>query len=136
MMARKRDVERVDEQSTFRVPGLWIEGQANAFERFDQVARRWLDRRRDALDATRQSFEEMRASSDVGELMRIQQDWLFGSVRRLTADCADLSGIALNFAQGATTQMARATESTTQEMAEGGAELAAAGSKPRKHSVK
>jgi hypothetical protein len=137
-MARKRNVERAEEQvigSAFRVPDLWIETQANAFKRFDEVAQRWLDRRREALDATRQSLEEMRGSNDLGECMRIQSDWVLGSMRRLTADFVELSSIALNLAQGAATQTARAMESTTREMAEAGGELAAAGSKPRKHST-
>ena len=137
-MARKRNVERAEDQvigSAVRVPDLWIETQANAFKRFDEVAQRWLDRRREALDATRQSLEEMRGSSDLGECMRIQSEWVLGSMRRLTADFVELSGIALNLAEGAATQMAQATENTTREMAEAGGELAAAGSKPRKHST-
>jgi hypothetical protein len=133
-MARKRNVERAEEG--FRAPDLWVESQARAFERFDEVARRWLDRRREALDATRQSFEEMRGSSDLGECMRIQSDWVLGSMRRLTADFVELSSIALNLAQGAATT-ARAMESSTRDMVEAaGGELAAAGSKPRKHSTK
>jgi Phasin protein len=143
-MARKRNleqqhVERAEEQamgSAFRGPDLWVESQAKAFDRFDEVARRWLDRRREALDATRQSFEEMRDSSDLGELMRIQQEWVRGSVRRLTADFVELSGIALNLAQGATTQIARAAEGATHDMAQAGSELAsAAGSKPGMHTM-
>lgn len=143
-MARKRTVEqhhaeRAGEHamgSALRGPDLWVEGQAKAFERFDEVARRWLDRRREALDATRHSFEEMRDSSDLSELMRIQQDWMLGSMRRLTADFVELSGIALNLAQGATTQMARAAEGTAHDMTQAGRELAsAAGSKPRMHTM-
>ena len=141
-MARKRNLEqqhaeRADEQavaSAFRAPDLWVESQAKAFERFDEAARRWLDRRREALDATRQSFEDMRDSSDLAELMRIQQDWVLGSMRRLTADFVELSGVALNLAQSATAQIARTTEGTTQDMAHAGRELAsAAGSKPQMH---
>jgi hypothetical protein len=138
-MARKRDVELAEEQvagSMFRAPGLWVESQARSFERFDEIARRWLDRRREALDATRRSLEEMRGSSDLSELMRIQQDWVFGSIRRLTADFVELNSIALNLAQGTAKQMARATESTTRDMVEAGGELASAGSKPRIHSIK
>lgn len=143
-MARKRNLEqqhmeRAEEHvvgSAFRASDLWVESQAKTFERFDEVARRWLDRRREALDATRESLEEMRDSSDLGECMRIQQEWVLGSVRRLTADFVELSGIALNLAQGVTTQMARATESTKQDLAQAGRELAsAAGSKPRMHSL-
>ena len=143
-MARKRNLEqqhaeRAGEQamaSAFRGPDLWVESQAKAFERFDEVARRWLDRRRAALDATRQSFEEIRESSDLGELMRIQQEWVLGSMRRLTADFVELSGVALNLAQGATTQMAHAAEGATHDMAQAGREFAsAAGSKPGMHTI-
>ncbi|HEV2546936.1 MAG TPA: phasin family protein [Stellaceae bacterium] len=144
-MARKRNleqqhVERAEEQvmgSAFRGQDLWVESQAKAFDRFDEVARRWLDRRREALDATRQSLEEMRDSSDLGELMRIQQEWVVGSMRRITADFVELSGIALNLAQGATTQLARAAEGSAHDMAHAGRELAsAAGSKPGMHTIK
>src|SRR5215469_7188487 len=138
-MARKRSVERAEEQvigSAVRVPDLWIETQANAFKRFDEVAQRWLDRRREALDATRQSLEEMRGSSDLGECMRIQSEWVLGSMRRLTADFVELSGVALNLAQGATTQMARAAEGAAHDMGQAGRELASvAGSKPRMHTI-
>jgi hypothetical protein len=143
-MARKRSLEsqhagRAEEHiaaSAFRPSDLWVETQARAFERFDEVARRWLHRRREALDATRQSLEEMRDSSDLSELMRIQQEWMLGSMRRLTADFVELSGVALNLAQGATTQMARAAEGAAHDMGQAGRELASvAGSKPRTHTI-
>jgi Phasin protein len=142
-MARKRNLEqphaeRAEEQvigAAFRGPDLWVESQAKAFDRFDEVARRWLDRRREALDATRQSFEEMRDSSDLGERMRIQQEWVLGSMRRITADFVELSGITLNLMQGATTQIARAAEGTAHDMTHAGREFASvAGSKPRMHT--
>jgi Phasin protein len=135
-MARRHNVERAEEQAAFRVPDLWVESQASAFKRFDEVARRWLDRRQEALDATRHSLDEMLGSRDVGELMRIQSNWMFGSMHRLIADFGELSSIALNLAQGATTRMARATESSTRDMAQAGRELATAGSKPRMRSMK
>ena len=143
-MARKRNLEqrhaeRVEEHAlgaAFRGPDLLVESQAKAFERFDEVARRWLDRRREALDATRQSFEEIRDSSDFSDLVRIQQEWMLGSMRRLTTDLVELSGIALNLTQGATMQMARAAEGTAHDMTQAGRELAsAAGSKPRTHTM-
>jgi hypothetical protein len=61
---------------------------------------------------------------------------VFGSMLRLIVDFGELSSIALNLAQGATTRMARATESTTRDMAEAGREFATAGSKPRMRSIK
>ena len=39
--------------AAFRAPNLWVETQAKAFDQIDEVARRWLDRRRDDLDHAR-----------------------------------------------------------------------------------
>lgn len=131
-MARKRspeqaqfeEVEEQVETTALRAPDLWVESQAKAFEQIDEVARRWLDRRREALDATRQSLEEMRSSDNVGELMRIQQDWMFGQMRRLAADFAELSGMALNLAQRTTSQVGRTAEGAAHDMERTGHEFA------------
>ena len=64
----------------------WIEGQARLLERFDEIARGWTQRRREALEATRHSLEEMRGCRDVADLLRIQQDWVSGSMQRLASD--------------------------------------------------
>src|SRR5690348_4163065 len=82
-----------------RANGAWIESQATVFEHFDEMARRWLERRREALDAMRQSIEEMRTTSDMGEMLRIQQQWFVGSVGRLSADLSEFSQAALNLPQ-------------------------------------
>jgi Phasin protein len=129
-MPRKRSpgreaVEQQEEQvvsATTRASDLWIESQARLFEEFDEVARHWLDRRREALDAARQSFEELRNDNSIGGLMRIHQEWMIGSMNRLAADIAELSGVVLNIAQATAARIGRA----------GGEEelMSAAGSKP------
>jgi hypothetical protein len=144
-MARKRALEgehleaeqltNAGEQAAaaaFRVPVLWVENQAKAFDHFEEIARRWLDRRREALDATRQSFDEMRGCDDFGEVVRIQQQWVLGSLQRFTNDLVELSGMAVDLAQSATSQIGRATEETAHDMERAGREFASvAGSKPR-----
>jgi hypothetical protein len=97
------------------------------FEEFDETVRRWLDRRREALDAARQSFEELRNDNSIGGLMRVHQEWVIGSMNRLAADIAELNGAVLNIAQATASRMGRATrdlEHTGQEL------MSAAGSKP------
>ncbi len=122
--------EGQDEQvvsAATRASELWIESQARIFEEFDDIVRRWLDRRREALDAARQSFEELRSDNSIGGLMRIQQEWVIGSMNRLAADIAELNGAVLNIAQATASRMGRATrdlEQTGQEL------MSAAGSKP------
>ena len=133
-MARKRNPEQAQfdgaeepvETVAFRAPDLWVESQAKAFEHIDEVARRWLDRRREALDATRRSLDEMRNTDNVSELMRIQQDWMFGQMRRLAADLVELSGMALNLAHRPTSQAGRTAEGALHDMARTGDEFASA----------
>jgi hypothetical protein len=116
--------------------GLWLDNQARMFEHFDEVARRWLDRRREALDATRQSFEEMRSTDDVSELMRIQQGWVIGSLQRLAADMAELGTAAFNLAQTAAIQAGRTAERSAGDLERAGHDmLRVAGSKPNINAV-
>jgi hypothetical protein len=93
-----------------------VESQARIFDHFDEVARRWLDRRRGALDATRQSLEEMRGTDNVSELMRIQQEWVIGSMQRFGADMAELGTAAFNLAQTAASQVNRAAEGSRRDL--------------------
>jgi Phasin protein len=143
-MARRRSAEHEAAEQTERqfssvasgTSGLWVESQARIFEHFDEVARRWLDRRREGLDATRQSLEEMRSTDNVGELMRIQQEWVFGSLQRLAADMSELSTAAFNLAQAAATEMGKTVERTAGDVERTGHEMmSAAGSKPNISTV-
>jgi len=131
-MPRKLNHEHVEEAAdTFRTSHFWIESQARIFARFDEIARHWLDRRREELDATRQSFEQLRSSNNIAELMRIQQEWMIGSINRLAADIAELSTAAVNLAQTAVSQIGRTTEATGGQLERAGEEImSAAGSKP------
>ena len=118
------------ESAAFRAPNLWVETQAKAFDQIDEVARRWLDRRRDDLDHARRSFEAMRDADNLSDLMRIQQDWVLGAMRRGTADIAEFGGMALNLTQRTTSQIVRVGEETADDMERAGLELrSVAGSK-------
>lgn len=135
-MPRKRTqaVEEQEEQvvsAATRASDLWIESQARLFEEFDEVARRWLDRRREALDAARQSFEELRNDNSVGGLMGIQQERVIGSMNRLAADFAELSGAVFTIAQATASRIGRATGGATRDLEQTGETLmSVAGSKP------
>jgi Phasin protein len=145
IMARRRSTEHEAAERSARqfssvasgTSEFWVESQARVFEHFDEVARRWLDHRREALDATRRSFEEMRGTDNVGELMRVQQEWVFGSLQRLAADMSELSAAAFNVAQAAATQMGKTAERTAGGMERAGYEMmSAAGSKPNNSAAK
>jgi hypothetical protein len=111
-----------------RALDLWIESQARIFEQFDEVARPWLDRR---LDAARQSFEEFRNDNSLGGVMRVQQEWVIGSMNRLAADIAELNGAVLNIAQAAGSRIGRVAGGATRDSEQTDQEfVSAAGSKP------
>lgn len=130
MAPRGKRADRGEAQSRTRAND-WMDGHAVLFEHFDEMARRWLDRRREALDATRQSMEEMRNVGEMGEMFRIQQEWIAGSVRRLTADLGELSHTALTFAQRAASALPKIAEAGIQSAGRSRDEiLSAAGSKP------
>lgn len=143
-MARRRSTEHEAAERSERqfypvasgTSGLWVESQARVFEHFDEVARRWLDRRRESLDATGQSLEEMRSTDNVVELMRIQQEWAFGSLQRLATDMSELSTATFNLAQVAATQVGKTVERTARDVERTGHEMmSVAGSKPHISSV-
>src|SRR5690242_15516105 len=114
-----------------RAAQFWVENQAKAFEYVDEAARRWLHRRQDALDATRQVFEEMRQTENVGELLRLQQEWAMGEMRRLATDLAEFGQMTLELADNVTSRMRRATESTAGYIEQAGQEFA---TRSRAHS--
>jgi phasin protein len=93
-----------------RAAEFWVGNQAIAFECIDEAARRWLERRQQSLDATREAFDEMRECDNIGDLLRIQQEWTVGSMQRLAADFAEFGKMTLNLAENATYRMNRATE--------------------------
>src|SRR5258708_15531622 len=93
----------------------WIEGQAELLEHVDQLSKRWLQNRREAIDATRQSFADMQRARDLADLMRVQQEWLSGSLQRLGSDFEALTSISLTYSRrammwlGETVQAAQAS---------------------------
>jgi hypothetical protein len=132
-MARKRSA---DEERTERAAeqfqtiassagDLWLESQTRTLDHIDEVTRRWID-------AARQSLDEMRECSNVGELMRLQQDWVMGSMRRAAMDFAQFGKMTMDIAQRATSQIERTTERAAGDVERASQEFAsAAGSKPQ-----
>jgi hypothetical protein len=84
---------------------LWLESQTRTLDHIDEVTRRWID-------AARESLDEMRECSNLGELMRLQQEWIMGSMRRAAMDVAEFGRMSMDLAQRATSQIERSTERT------------------------
>ena len=91
-----------------RTASEWIDAQAELFDQFDQVASQWLERRREALDATRRSIEQMRSCEQVGDFLRVQHEWVEGSMRRLTEDLTEFAKVAFAVPQVAASRFGQA----------------------------
>ena len=101
----------------------------------NEMTKHWLERRRDDIDAARQSLDEMGDCANWGEVLRIQQEWMLGSMRRLTADLTELASGALSLSQRAASRFGETSEAAAREWQRAGSEavstLSAAGAKPR-----
>jgi hypothetical protein len=119
-MARKSshtgqdEAEQATEEATsagFTGAAGLMDVQVQLFEQFDHVASQWLDHRREDLDATRQSIDELRNCERMDEVLRVQQEWMNGSMRRLWEDWTACAKVAFSvprvtasrFGQAATT---------------------------------
>jgi len=91
-----------------RTANEWLDAQAELFEQFDHVATHWLERRREALDATRQSIDQLRRCEEVGDFLRVQHEWVEGSMRRLTEDLTEFAKVAFAVPQVAASRFGTA----------------------------
>jgi hypothetical protein len=109
----------------------WMEGQAELIEQADQMSQRWMQSQREAIDATRQSMLELQRARDLGDIMRVQQEWLAGTWQRLAGDLQALTLLALQYQRRTMNWAGEAAESAGEQMRRGEhAVLSAAGAKP------
>jgi hypothetical protein len=109
----------------------WIERQAELLEHVDQLSKRWLQNRREAIDATRQSFAEVQRARDLTDLMRVQQEWFSGSLQRFASDFEALTSISLSYSRRSMMWLGE-TAQAAQESVQHGEQvtLSTAGAKP------
>lgn len=124
-----------------RSAGAWLDSQADLLHEVDAMTQAWVQRRREAIDAVRQSIEDMRNSRELADMLRIQQEWLTGSLRRVASDLEAWATLAGTMWQRTMLRFTEAGQSTAEEVrrpndsvASGSGEaptLSTAGSKPR-----
>ncbi len=109
----------------------WMEGHAELLEQVDQISRRWMQSQREAIDATRQSIAELQRARDLGDVMRVQQDWLAGTWQRFANDFQALTSLALHYQRRTMSWAGEAAEAAGEQVRRGEhAMLSAAGAKP------
>jgi len=110
----------------------WIEGQAELLEHVDQMSKRWLQNRREAVEATRQSIAEMQRARDVADVMRVQQEWFSGSLQRLSSDFEAFTTISLSYSRRAMMWLGETVRAAQESVPRGEqVTLSTAGAKPR-----
>ena len=110
----------------------WIEGQAELLEHVDQMSKRWVQNRREAIEATRQSIAEMQRARDFADVMRVQQEWLSGSLQRFSSDFEALTTIGLSYSRRAMMWLGETVQAAQESVPRGEhVTLSTAGAKPR-----
>jgi len=79
----------------------WMQGQAELIENIEQISHRWLRNRRQAIEATRQLVAEIRQCRDFADVLRVQNEWLSGSLQRLASDFHAFTSTALGYSRHA-----------------------------------
>jgi hypothetical protein len=114
---------------------LLVSNQMMLFNQLNEMSKRWLDRRREDIDATRQSLDEIGECESWSEMLRIQQQWMLGSLRRMANDFSELASGALSLSRQAASRLESTTEAISEDLEHAGRDtvstLSAAGSKPR-----
>jgi len=119
----------------------WLDSHAELLHEVDAMTQAWVQRRRETIDAVRHSMEEMRKSRELADLLRIQQEWVSGSLRRVASDLEALTALAgtmwrrtmLRFTESGQ-RTATKMQSASEPILSGSGEapmLSTAGSKPR-----
>lgn len=109
----------------------WLGSQAELLREVEAASRGIIQRRREAIEVAQRSLEEIHASRDVIEALKIQQHFMSDAVQRLAAEMGELSVLALTLSQHAMGGMLRSGRTMAEDArnAEDFA-MSAAGSKP------
>jgi hypothetical protein len=73
-----------------------IEAEADLLSDIDSITNRWLQRRRQDVDAARHTLAEMSDAHEPGQILRLHQEWMNGSLQRLSGDINDFCQMALS----------------------------------------
>src|SRR2546427_12278733 len=69
---------------------LCLATQLHVLDSVDALTQAWLDRSREGVDAARAAMQQMVASKDAGDMLRVQQQWFSGALRRTVDNISEL----------------------------------------------
>lgn len=106
--------------SLLREAGSWARAQGALLSGIEAIWADWIKRRREAVDAAARSLQEMCACRSVGDLARIQQEWLAGAMHRAACDAAAMASGAVAMTRLAAGETAGAAAPSRMPQARGG----------------
>jgi Phasin protein len=113
----------------------WLGAHQEAIAGMQAIMSDWLERRREAIDASRRTIEQMSGCRDVAELLRIQQEWLGDSLRRSAADFEAINDRVAAAARRTTGRFEETLRTVTDASRRANeAMLEAAGNKPQRRA--
>jgi len=84
------------ETPVFTGVGL-MKAQANMLAEIESMSAAWMARRQEALHDLRHLADALAESTEPGDVLRAQQDYLTAAMTRLTRDVAGLQKAAVGF---------------------------------------
>jgi len=113
----------------------WLDSQSAALVRFEETMRDWIARRHQAIQESYEALRQLRECRDFADIAVVQQQWIAGTMQRLTDDLGSFGTTALEASQVALRQTHGAAQAAGEGARRAGEEAlgglrAAAGSKP------
>ena len=92
----------------------WLQWQADTLKAAEPTMMQWLGRRREANAAMLATIEKFGRCTDIAEALQIQQEWLDGVLKRMTADLQTLAEHAMTASQEVVTVTRQAAQSAAE----------------------
>jgi hypothetical protein len=113
---------------------LWFATHAELLANVDALTHAWLNRRREGVEAMRETVQQMTECQDPAEMLSIQQEWLTGAFHRASQDIAALNSGISSMTEKATKDFEKAARKVSEPLRVVGEEiLLATGNKPHQH---
>ena len=110
----------------------WLAAQAELLASIETLSQDWLRRRREDIDAARDTVQRLSECREPSDIFRVQQDWLAGAIKRAQSDISAVNNGIASMTRAATSEFEATLRAATQSIraAEGEMFRAAAGNKP------
>lgn len=94
-----------------------LKAQAGLLVGMEETMTDWLRRRHEAVADTQRLVDSLNASGDPADVLKAQQEWMSGALRRLTTDAAAYQSAMLQWMNRTLTWLPESAESVASQAA-------------------